>query len=75
MAEIAYICDIVGCDAETARRWLKVKNNDSAAVVNAWLDGTQLSDLEAANTWDDSAFTSVDREGNCVSASNSSHNH
>ncbi|KAJ9627308.1 hypothetical protein H2203_003770 [Taxawa tesnikishii (nom. ined.)] len=64
MAEIAYICDIVGCDAETARRWLKVKNNDSAAVVNAWLDGTQLSDLEAANTWDDSAFTSVDREGN-----------
>ncbi|KAF2170812.1 hypothetical protein M409DRAFT_63869 [Zasmidium cellare ATCC 36951] len=60
---ISTLSSITGCDGDTARRYLRVKQNNVEQAVNALLDGEDISKLEQSSIWDESAFT-ADREGN-----------
>ncbi|KAK4501469.1 hypothetical protein PRZ48_007278 [Zasmidium cellare] len=60
---ISSLCIITGCDPDTARRFLRVKQNNVDQAANALLDGEDISKLEQSETWDESAWA-ADREGN-----------
>lgn len=44
--KIALLVEFTGCDDETARRYLKVKNNDVDAAVSAIFDNEDISQAE-----------------------------
>jgi hypothetical protein len=43
---VQLLTGISGCTDDEARRWLKVKNNDADAALNAILDNEDLSKAE-----------------------------
>ncbi|THY47571.1 hypothetical protein D6C97_07948 [Aureobasidium pullulans] len=61
---IAGIVGVVGCTDDVARRWLKVKNNDADAALNAIFDNEDLSKAESTSTvtWNENDF-SAGRDG------------
>ncbi|KAF2218290.1 hypothetical protein BDZ85DRAFT_227119, partial [Elsinoe ampelina] len=61
-ADISMVVEITATDPETARRFLKVKNNNVEQAINALLEGEDISKAETAVQWDDSAWT-TDRDG------------
>ncbi|GAB7347929.1 hypothetical protein MBLNU459_g5443t1 [Dothideomycetes sp. NU459] len=62
---VGQLVDISGCSRETAQRYLKAKNNDLMAAVNAVLDNEDISQAEAGIRWSENDF-SADREGNAA---------
>ncbi|PSK56710.1 hypothetical protein B9Z65_6334 [Elsinoe australis] len=59
---ISMVVEITQADWETAKRWLRVKDNDAEKAINALLEGEDIAQAEGALHWDDSAWA-TDREG------------
>ncbi|KAI4724189.1 hypothetical protein E4T49_08081 [Aureobasidium sp. EXF-10728] len=53
---IQMLTGISGCTDDDARRWLRVKNNDADAALNAILDNEDLAKAETTNTWSENDF-------------------
>ncbi|KAH0363873.1 hypothetical protein KCU65_g7164, partial [Aureobasidium melanogenum] len=53
---VQLLTSISGCTDDEARRWLKVKNNDADAALNAMLDNEDLSKAEQSITWNENDF-------------------
>ncbi|CAK4018251.1 Hypothetical predicted protein [Lecanosticta acicola] len=61
--DVMAVCAFTSCDESTAIRYLKAKQNDMQAAVNALLDGEDIAKLEQGTTWDESVMD-ADRDGN-----------
>ncbi|KAI5275487.1 hypothetical protein E4T47_01583 [Aureobasidium subglaciale] len=59
---VAELTGISGCTDDVARRWLKIKNNDADAAMNAIFDGEDLDKAESTVTWSETDF-SAGRDG------------
>ncbi|KAF4548928.1 Hypothetical protein D9617_24g016410 [Elsinoe fawcettii] len=59
---VSLVVDFAATDPETARRYLRVKNNSVEQAVNALFEGEDITKLEDAVQWDDSAWA-TDRDG------------
>ncbi|GAB7342555.1 hypothetical protein MBLNU457_g0733t2 [Dothideomycetes sp. NU457] len=70
---VAQVAEFSGCDKDTARRWLKVKNNEVESALMAILEGEDITKAEQSISWDESPFQ-ADRGGTIDPQQTSSYN-
>ena len=61
--QIDTVVNVVGTDPYTAARYLRVKQCDPQAALNAILEGEEITKLEQSISWDPALMT-ADRDGN-----------